>query len=210
MICDEQTRRSFSFCVFAGLLTSSGCVGMANQLLYTFKDDKKKALFDGLENMTVAVVVAGPAGFSPEGVTGDVARKLTDLLETNVKGIELVSQSQIADWIDTKGLTEHRKVGIGVKADRVVAVDFTSISLVDSSTIVKGRADFTITVFDVHKNKRLFFREEIEHEYPKNSPAGVSARKFRALYTMILAQHVARFFYDHPRDELFGADSFAI
>ncbi|HIF30099.1 MAG TPA: hypothetical protein EYG57_19120 [Planctomycetes bacterium] len=210
MTCKQNTRQWSGLVVIAGLMTCIGCVGISNQLLYTFKDHKTDALFNDLQKKTVAVVVTSGSGYAREDPGGDVARKLSEMLDRNVKGIEIVNQYEVADWLDQNGLTDVKKLGIGVKADLVVSVEFTGLSFSDSSTIVKGRSDFTVSVFNVHTGKRVFFQEEIEHEYPKNGPAGHSRRKFRGLYTSILASHIARYFYAHPIDELYGNDARAI
>jgi hypothetical protein len=195
--------------VLAGLLVFSGCVGFASQLLYTFKGHRAKAAYEGLEGKRVAVIaVSSSAFYDPQDPTGEVARKVSKLLEINVKDIEIVDEGEIADWIDQNDWQmRYKKVGIGVKADRVVAIEFSNLSFRDSSTLVKGRSDFTVSVVDVHSGKRVFHDSMIEHEHPRNSPADRSPKVFRAEYTSVLATLIAHYFFDHPIDELFANDA---
>jgi len=204
-----QVVRSTVFLLgLAGLVAFSGCIGFTSQLLYTIRGSEQPAAYDDLEGKRVAVIaMSSSAFFDPSDPTGEIAQRVSELLQNNVKDIEIVDQGEIADWIDHNDWqTDYKKVGIGVKADRVVAIDFTQLSFRDSSTLVKGRADFAVTVFNVHSGSKVFRRTTPEHEFPRNSPADVSPRRFHNIYTSILANYIARYFYSHPKDELFADD----
>lgn len=196
--------------VGVGLLAiTTGCIGFTSQLLWTLKGNVQKAQYEGLEGKRVAVVAMSTAAFyDPSDPTGEIAQRVSDLIAANVKDVELVEQDMIADWIDQSDWqANYRQIGIGVKADRVVAIDFTKLSFRDSSTLVKGRAEFTVSVFDIHSGNLVFRKQTLEHEFPKNSPADISSKKFAALYKDILAAKIARYFYDYPKDELFATEA---
>ena len=216
--CDEISRRrlirpTVLLLHLAALVALfSGCIGFASQVLYTIKGNQEPAAYEGLEGKRVAVIAMSSAAFfDPSDPTGEIAQGVSELLRVNVKDIELVDQDEIADWIDNNDWqTNYKKVGIGVKADRIVAIDFTQLSFRDSSTLVKGRADFTVTVFDVHSGNKVFRRSTPEHEYPRNSPADMRPKRFHIVYTSILSKYIASYFYDHPIDESFATDAISL
>src|SRR5688500_20023268 len=92
------------------------------------------AKFTGLEGKRVAVVCIDVNSlYGPGGDSDLLAKAVTTQLNDNVKGIKLVRQSEIHDWIDQQdqALVDYRDVGRGVKADMVVGIDLNAISTRD-------------------------------------------------------------------------------
>lgn len=191
-------------------LSSTGCIGFANWLAWGLWGQKVPAEFKGLEGKRVAIICATRSSpFEPGGITGSITRRIGDTLEREVKGITIVNPEEIADWIDRNDWLEmdYREVGRGVKADMVVAVDFERLSFQDNSTTVVGRADFTVTVYDMTSGRNVFRREVPEHTFPTHGSASVSLRKFQPLYMERLSSHIAEYFYDHEFTDGFGYDA---
>ncbi len=189
---------------------STGCIGVANWLAWGLWGQKIPAEYDGLEGKRVAIVCATRSSpFEPGGTTGAIARQVGDILSREVKEIDVVHIEEVADWIDRNDWLQmdYREVGRGVKADMVIAINFESLSFQDSSTMVRGRADYSVAVFDMKTNRREFFREVREHTFPTHGPASMSLRKFEPLYISRLAKDIAQYFYDHDFTEGFGTDA---
>lgn len=191
-------------------LLSSGCIGVANWLAWGLWGQKVPAEFGKFKEKRVAVICATPSTpFDPGGTTGAIARGVGTILAREVKKIDLVDVEEVADWIDRNDWMQmdYREVGKGVKADYVVAIDFESLSFQDNATMVRGRADFSVSVYDMAAKERVFFREVREHTFPTHGPASMSIRKFEPLYLDRLSRDIAQYFYDHDFTENFGNDA---
>ncbi len=194
------------------LSSGSGCVGLANWVLWGLKGEKVPAPYKGLAGKRVAIVCAtSSSAFEPNGITGSIARQIAEILQREVKGISIVPLEEVADWIDRNDWSQmdYRQVGRGVKADKVVAVEFDYLTFQDNATTVRGRASFSVSVFDVASGNREFHKEVPEHVYPTHAPASMSSVQFRALYTSRLANMIAQYFYDHDFTQNFGLDALA-
>ncbi|MBM3998124.1 MAG: hypothetical protein FJ297_01050 [Planctomycetes bacterium] len=194
------------------LAGSAGCMGFSNWILWGIFGQKVPAEYDGLVNQRVAIVCATKSTpFEPGGITGSIARSVSDILQREVRGIDVVNMDEVADWIDRNDWSEmdYREVGRGVRADQIVAIEFQQLSFQDNSTTVRGRADFTVSVYDLKTGQRVFFRETPEHVFPTQGPASVSLRKFQVIYVSRLASHIAQYFYNHDFTEDFGSDALA-
>lgn len=198
-----------SLLVFA---TCAGCIGIANWILWGIHGEKVPAAYTGLQNKRVAIICATrTTAFEPTGITGNIARQVAEILQREIKGIQIVPLEEIADWIDRNDWSEmdYREVGRGVKADKVVAVEFEYLTFQDGPTTVRGRASFSVSVYDIATGAREFHREVPEHVYPTQAPASMSPVQFRALYTSRLATMIAEYFYDHDFTQNFGLDALA-
>lgn len=172
------------------------------------------AQFQGLEGERVAVVcVSDDASYGAGTESERLARGIAKILAEKVPDIEVVPWSEIADWIDRKGWDEidYREVGRGVKADRVLAVDLSGFRVREGASLMKGRADLTITVFDMTAGgKEVFQKEIVEYEFPPNGPyhaAEISEAKFSKLFLTVLARDIAKYFHKYDMIEYFGTPS---
>lgn len=171
------------------------------------------AEFAGLHGKRVAVVcVSESASLGPGTDTLLLAREVGSLLANNVKGIEVVRPEEIADWIDRNDWDEidFQEAGRGVRADMVVATELSGFGLYEGKTLYKGRANLTVRVFDLTAEGREVFRRNLpELTFPVNGayPATeMSEPKFRRAFLQVLAQRVARFFYEYEAKEHFSRD----
>ncbi|MDP6722869.1 MAG: hypothetical protein QGF59_29670 [Pirellulaceae bacterium] len=168
--------------------------------------------FDGLEASRVAVICISDDSSYGSGTESKIlAREISSILAENVTEIDLVRSSEIADWIDRKGWDEidYREVGRGVKADRVVAVDLSGLRVREGASMFRGRADLTITVFDMNAGgKEVFRRELIEFSYPSSGPfpaVDISEARFSQRYLKVLASEVAKYFHEYDTIDEHGA-----
>jgi hypothetical protein len=210
--------RSGRWMVVAGLalvvLTQPGC-GLMAQVLYVVKGgDKIDPEYAGLQGKSVAVVcVANGSSTGPSSVSSQLERSVGLLLTMKGKKIRVVPQSDVANWIDNNDWNQldYREIGRGIKADMVLAIDLANLSLHEGSTLYKGRADITMTVYDMTAEGKPAFRRSLpEFSFPKNSArptTEMSEAKFRVLFIEVLAQHVARYFCPYPIQEGFAGDA---
>jgi hypothetical protein len=192
--------------------SSLGCIGVTNWLIWGWRGIPVPAEYDQLEEKRVAIVcVTRSSSFEPGGTTGKIARRVAQLMNEKIKGIDVVDMEEVADWIDRNDWNrmDYRVIGRGVKSDVVLAIEFESLSFQDNSSTVKGRADFKVKVYDMASGNVVFSREVPEHVFPSQGPASVSPRKFEQIYTERLATHIAQYFYDHDFTEDFGNDTLA-
>src|SRR5437763_5167769 len=94
-------RLGLAAAVLATILPASGCVGVASQLMYFFKGEFIDAKYPGLKGKKVAVICASPnQTTNSNGVPQRLSQGVGTLLATHVKGIKVVPQDAVDNWID--------------------------------------------------------------------------------------------------------------
>jgi hypothetical protein len=196
-------------------LTSTGCIGFTSQLIYWFKGGHKiDAEFPGLEEKKVAIIcVANTSSYEPNSVPRMLERAVTLVLESQGEAIEVIHQDEVADWIDNNDWDQldYREIGRGVEADMVLAIELEGFRLHEGMTLYKGRADVTITVFDMSEKGKVVFRKNIpDFAFPRTGArhsTEMSEARFRQLFVGVMAQEVAKYFYDYRIEDDFGGDA---
>jgi len=195
------------------LLTQPGCLGLLSNLMHAAGANKVPAAYEGLEKSRVAVVTITENGqFGDDVAARILGRNVSQWLQQEVHGIDLVREDKIANWRDTHGWDhiEYQEIGRGVDADKVLAIEVTDLKLRDGATLYRGTANVRIAVIDAKSGKELYGADIDEFTYP--TTAGVytnetTETRFRKLYLGILAKRIARRFYPYdPRDD-FALDS---
>ena len=83
----------------------------------------------------------------------------------------------------------------------------------ESKTLLKGRSHLTTTVYDVKKNgKELFRTTDYEHTFPTSHAVSILSsnwRTFQRTYIQVLAEHIAKNFYDYNMADDFAKDGAA-
>lgn len=185
-------------------MTATGCIGLTAQLLYIFKGEKVKAEYAGLKDQRVAVVCVSPtASFGPGAESAMLAQTVGTILRQKVKNVEVVRDSEVADWIDRNDWNQidFRNVGRGVNADMVLALELDSFSVNEGSTLYKGRATVSATVFDMSKGGEVVFRPgPVDIVYPTNGArhsTETTEAKFRREFIFFVAHQLSKRFYDY-------------
>lgn len=201
--------------LLAGLLvmSGSGCVGMTAQLIYAIRGNKVPAEFDGLRDKRVAVVcVANAASYDASAASSQLAQMVEVLLRQNVKGITLVPQQDVADWIDNNDWEniDYGELGKALKAEMIVAIDLDGLRMHEDATMYRGRADISIRVFDMSKRaSTVFSRSMPNFSYPTQGGIHVSETTiaaFQRKFMTELSRDVGRHFYDYEFAENFARD----
>jgi hypothetical protein len=210
----KMSRMLVSAAVAALLLTQVGCVGLLTNLLYP--GHLIPASYPGLKEQKVAVVCISTDSIqSPYSTSTLLARKIHTLLQRKVKGIELIDEDQVADWIDNHDWDQvddgYRKIGEGVGADKVVAVEVSSYSLHAGGTMFKGRCSVDVAVYDMLEGgKKELVLDRLPVVYPANgglSTTTQSDRQFRDDFLKVVAHEVAKNFYRHDLKEDMALDA---
>lgn len=211
---DLRFARPVWFVVLLGLLVFPGCVGALAQLLYTIKGHEVEPPYKGLNEKRIAVVcVSDESAYGPDTLTFTLAHAVGMRLARGLKkGSEVIAPGRVERWIDENGWneTEFVKLGEGVGADMVVAIEVSSYSLTEGSTLYKGRSDVTATVIDVKNSGQVPFVFGPRHfAFPKDGRPAIqtSEREFEAFYLSQLTNLIANQFIVHDQLETFANDA---
>lgn len=192
---------------------TTGCA-LLTTLRWIGGDNLVPAEYDDLEGQRVAVVcVSDGSSYGTGSESQLLAREVSLILRHNVKNIELVRAEEIADWIDRKGWDEidYREIGRGVKAERVVAIGLAGFSIREGASLYKGRADVSVSVYDMADGGDEVFRKSIpEFSFPATGPYPVgdlSEVQFRRAFLKTLSQQVARYFHAYDVAEDYSRDT---
>lgn len=204
----------FVFTIAASLLLFPGCVGALAQLIYTVKGTQVDPAFKGLNGKRVAVVcVSDASAYGPDTLTYTVAQAVGIKLNNGLEdGSQVIAPGKIEEWIDENGWNENDYVelGKGVDADMVVAIEIASYSLMEGSTLFKGRSDVTVTVYDIEKDGQVPYSAPPNHfVFPKHGRPAIqtSERAFEAFYLAQLTTMISNQFIAHDRLESFASDA---
>lgn len=211
MIFMNMRRRAWVLgCVALLCATTSGCA-LVSQLQYAIHGYKTEAKFKGLEGKKVAVVCFSESS-GPSNEASVIASQIGTILGANVKKMTVIPQAKVADWIDRNDSdqTDFLDVGRGVKADMVIGIDLASFSIHEGQTLLKGRAETTIRVYDMKKNGEMVYGPTTKNSiFPVNAArhATENENEFRRYFLYNVAQDIARDFYAYDRMEDYAQDT---
>jgi ABC-type uncharacterized transport system auxiliary subunit len=193
-----------------------GCQSALVTAMYLFKGNVVDPEFAGLKGKKVAVVCRPMVAlqYRNSSVARDLAQQITTLLEQNVPKIHVVDQRKVNKWIDENTWEEYREVGKALKADMVVGIDLESFSIYQGQTLYQGKANAFVAVYDCEKNgKKVFEKTLPQSVYPPNSSVPTSEwleGDFRRKFVGVLADQIARHFYEHDPYPDMAQDSDAL
>lgn len=203
--------------LLAGMLlaTQSGCVGIMAQLVRVGGGDLKEAEFKGLKGKRVAVVcVSQQSAYGPGEEARQVGNAVERSLKKEVRRIKIIDQDQIAEWIDSHDWNEidYREIGKGLKADMVVGIDLASYSIAEGGTLLKGRSQYAVKVYDMTKGGKIVWSrtDGPPFEFPKTGARyrdATNEAKFKRRFVAMLGQHIARYFHAYPYAEEVALDA---
>ena len=217
-----KQRRLLSVYVSAGLvstgllaLSTTGCSLLATTMWIVDPNDVE-AEYDGLAGNRVAVIceTSNSLPFNSYTVPNELAVAVTRLLDQNVSRIDLVSQAEISDWTDHNELKSYRELGEAMQAEQVVVINLNDFRIRKGSTMLQGQADVNVEIYDVATGEIAYELSPIHSVYPPNNgiPADLSQRnhedRFRYRFTSVLANQIARRFYEHDSREDVKTDRF--
>lgn len=202
---------------FAGAMvaSASGCTSLLFTASYLFKGNDAPAECDKLREKRVVVVCRPLVGlrYNLARVDQDLAQEVGILLRQNVPKIKVVDHRKVAEWMDENTWEEYVEVGKALKADLVVGIDLEHFELHKSQTLLQGRANSEVKVFDCQTGKLVFRKRLPQTVYPPNrevQTSDVQEADFRRQFVRVLADQLGRHFYDHDRYDNFAMDAKSI
>ena len=186
------------------IASAAGCQMFLSTVGMMSGGDLADAAYGGLAGQRVAIVCLSDSSSYGDGTEArQLASRVGVLLTESVPDIKVVSSSEVEDWVDRRGWDriDYRQVGLGVKADRVVAIDLQGFHLRQDPTLYKGRASVTLTVYDMQDSANYAFRRRMpDLRYPTTGvvhSSDVTEAKFRRQFIKVLSEQVARHFYKY-------------
>ena len=204
---------SYFVLLIACLAPTVGCVGLVANLLNVMGAGLMPAAFSGLEGKKVAVVcVSNSDLFGPTSTSGELSTRVSRLLASKVKDIQVISNQKVEGWIDRNNwdMVDFVTIGRGVEAETVVAIDVDSLSIYDGSTMFKGRAIVHLVVYDINSGQEVFSKSPPQIEFPAmvGVPAtSISEREFRKTFLDAIADRLGRNFYAFDINEDVAKDA---
>ncbi len=216
----ERRTRTGQPCVImlmlaAVLASAGGCTSLLFTAAYIFKGNDAPAECDKLREKRVVVVCRPVVAlrYSNARVDQDLAQEVGALLRQNVPKIKVVDHRKVAEWMDEHAWEEYAEVGKALKGDLVVGIDLEHFELHQSQTLFQGRANTEVKVYDCQTGKLVFNKRPPQAVYPPNrvvQTSDVQEADFRRQFVRVLADQIARHFFDHDRYENFAMDSKSI
>ncbi|GIW98852.1 MAG: hypothetical protein KatS3mg111_2185 [Pirellulaceae bacterium] len=187
--------------LLAGLMTTTpGCVGLLANVLHAVYGNNIPAKYEGLEGKRVALLCRTDAGFSGDATSSILSSSIHAALSMNVKDIDMVRQSEIEQWLDAHSWddSDYVEIGKGVQADRLVVVEVSNLQLKNGQTLYQGRANVTVTVYEIPSGKLVFREQMPEFVFPSTGGMPVTETtetKFRSFFLQVITRRVAGLFY---------------
>lgn len=198
------------------LVSSTGCPAILATGIYVFEGgNMAPAECDALKGERVVVMCKPPSSneFRHAGASRGVAARTSELLVKNVKNIDVVNPREVDNWVDESDWGDFRELAQAVHASKVVYIELEGFELYKGKTLYQGRADVTVTVYDMKNRSKVLWDKQIgEVLYPVNS--GIPAQdkpvqQFEREFVDIIANRVASNFYRHDPNDSFATDAMA-
>ena len=199
------------------VLTASGCRDAFFTVAYLVKGNEVEAECKELKGKRVAVVCRPLVSlqYRNASVAKDVAREVGLLLKKNVPKIQLIDHAKVAEWMDENGYgeVEYLDVGRALKADLVVGIDLEQFDLLQGQTVFQGKANVAVKVYNCKTGATVFSKHLPQTVYPPNhviSTMNKQESEFRRDFVLVVADQVARHFYNHEPHSDIALDSRAL
>lgn len=196
------------------LVSTTGCPAMLATGIYVLQGGNMvPAECDALRDQRVVVMCRPPSSheYRHAGASRAISQRVSELLVGNVKGIDVVNPREVDDWVDESDWGDFRELAEAVRADMVVHIVLDDFELYKGKTLYQGRADVTVSVYDMRDHSRLVWERQLgEVLYPVNS--GIPAQdkpvqQFEREFVEIVADQVATNFYKHDPTAMFALDA---
>lgn len=172
--------------------------------------------YEKLEKERVVVICRPPSSneYRHAGASRMIGKRISKLLGENVKKIDVVSSSEVDNWIDEEDWENFKDLGTAVKATRIVYVELDSFELYKGTTLYQGDADVKVTVYtkNGHDWEEDWSRNVGQVLFPQHAgipAADKSVNDFQAQFVEVVSTQVATLFYKHDPNAMFALDAVA-
>jgi hypothetical protein len=208
-------RTLFAALSLAALVSALGCQSALFTAMYLLKGTDVDPDFKDLKGKKVVVVCRPMVSlqYANSNVGRELAQDVAALLQEKVPKIKVVESRKVDKWTDEHSWEEYTEVGKAMKADMVVGIDLEGFSILQGQTLLQGKANAMIKVYDLKKNGPPVFHKPVQCVYPPSAPIPASERSepnFRAEFEMELANVIGRYFYKHDPYTDIGKDAAAM
>lgn len=211
-----RRRQPVGLLLMAGvLLAATGCHRIVATAVYIWKGTAEPAEYTGLEGRRVVVVCRPPSSleYRHAGAARDLAKQTGGLLACSVKGIDVVNPMDVENWTDESDVEDFRELGKALHADMVVLIELEEFRLRNGPTLYQGNADVTVTVHDLREGDRIVWEKPLgQILYPEHSSVPAQEKPlahFHRQFIEVLAERIARNFYEHDLNFGFASDATA-
>jgi hypothetical protein len=192
----------------------TGCQALITAA-YLLQPADVPAEFAGLKGKHVAVVCKPiiELEFSDAGSARELAMLVGGQLQQQVRKVKIISQQEVARWIDENAWVDYPTLGRALDANYVVGIDLEGFRLHEGATLYRGRATAHVRVFDVDKKEVVFEKRIDDFTFPVDSAIPTTDRseaQFRALFLEQLALKVSRLFHAYESRDVFASDNMAL
>ncbi len=196
----------------AAFLVTGGCTNALFTAMYLIKGTNTPAEFKLPKEKSVVVVCRPVASlqYCNARVDQDLAHTMSTLLKQNLPKIKVIDPRKAAEWMDENPWQEFLEVGKGLKADLVVGIDLEMFQIYQGQTLYQGKAETDLKVYDCKTGEIIFRKRPPRTIYPPNRSVQTAEKQeaeFRQEFVHVLADQLARFFYDHDPYIDFALDS---
>lgn len=212
------SHRWFSAALAAVVLVSTtGCLHslLATGIYLWQGGDVIPAECKDLDGQRVVVVCRPPSSneYRHAGAARDIGKRVSQLLKENVPKVDVVSPTEVDNWIDEQDWDNFKDLGRAVKATRIVYIELDNFDLYKGSTLYQGDAEVKITVYDTtKKDENVWERNLGQILFPRNSgipAADKPIHVFQNQFVDVVSQQVAVHFYKHNPNAIFALDAVA-
>ncbi len=196
----------------AVVVSVSGCTNALFTAAYLLRGNDAPAECKQLREKRVAIVCRPVATLQYRNARADhdLAEQVASLLRKNVPKIKVVDQRKVAQWMDEHTWEQYTEVGKALGAEMVVGIDLEHFDLYKGQTLFQGRASVDLKVYDCKSGELVFKKRLPQSVYPPNREIPTWEKQeaeFRREFVRVLADQVARHFYDHDPYADFALDS---
>ena len=193
------------------LPAASGCSTLFTAA-YLFQPADVPAEFTGLRGKHVAIACRPivELEFTDAGSARELASLVGAQNGSKVRRTRIISQQEVARWVDENSWVDYPSLGKSLDADLVVGVDLEAFRLHEGSTLYRGRATAHVKVYEVATKKIVFEKRIDDFSFPANTaiPASdQSEAEFRGMFLQMLSQKISRCFHAYESREVFAEDS---
>lgn len=205
-------RRLLSACVVSLLAVVLGGCSTLGTIAYLIQPNDIPAEYDGLRGKHVAVVCRPivELQFSDAGSARELAGIVGALIRQNVRKVKVISQQEVARWVDENDWVDYRTLGKAVDADMVVGIDLEQFRIHEGTTLYRGRGSAIVQVFDVEEQDMVFERRIEDFTYPGTGGVPTTDRsesQFRAMFLQIFSRRIARLFHSSESRMTFAEEN---
>jgi hypothetical protein len=200
------------------LSSSTGCIHtlLATGIYLWQGGNVVPAQCDKLDGERVVVVCRPPSTneYRHAGAARSIGKRVSALLKENVKKVDMVSPSEVDNWIDEQDWENFKDLGRSVQATRVVYIELDSFDLYKGTTLYQGDADVRVTVYDMttRDGEEVWTRNVGQVLFPRNAgipSADKSVQEFQNQFVEVVSVQTASLFYKHDPNAHFALDAVA-